>query len=515
MARKKMTRREFLIGSAIGVAGTVALGGVARAAMMGGGGGGMGGSGSGAINPPPGALFMEPPMAKTTIVGINGRRMVYATLEAKQAQVSVNGTQANLLTYNGSFPGPTIEVKANDILHIDFINSLPVNGGTNILGHPRYTTNLHTHGLHVSPSGNADNVMRMFEPGTVDYYEYDLAKHPAGTLNFYHPHVHGSVAEQYWGGMVGALVVEDPTTLLSGYETHTLILKDITLSGGAPEQYSSMMDFMHGKEGATVMVNGQVNPVLPIRPGQVQRWRIVNASNARFYHLSLEGHTFQVIGTEGGLLDKPYPQSKFLLSPGERVDLLVKASGTAGSYRLLAVPYARQGSMTSASVTLMTLQCSGAGMNDAIPASIDPAAKRLALNTTKLPKRTLTLSMGQGRGYINGISFQDMNNTTMVHSTLGTYEVWEIVNNSGMDHPFHQHVNHCQVLSITGGDAGYATFLTKSPAWKDTVLIPKWGKVTMLVPVMDYDGMTMFHCHIIEHEDVGMMGVWMIMPAMM
>ena len=91
-----------------------------------------------------------------------------------------------------------------------------------------------------------------------------------------------------------------------------MILKDIALSGADPEPYASTMDFMHGKEGNTVMVNGQVNPVLSIRPGQVQRWRVLNASNARFYMLSLEGHTLSVVGTEGGLLDRPYPQSQIL-----------------------------------------------------------------------------------------------------------------------------------------------------------------------------------------------------------
>jgi len=79
---------------------------------------------------------------------------------------------------------------------------------------------------------------------------------------------------------------------------------------------------------------------------------------------------------------------------------------------------------------------------------------------------------------------------------LGTYEVWEIINQSGMDHPFHQHVNPCQVLSIRGGDPGYASFYTTAPAWKDVVLIPKMGRAKILVPVMDYDGMSMFHCAI-------------------
>jgi len=116
--------------------------------------------------------------------------------------------------------------------------------------------------------------------------------------------------------------------------------------------------------------------------------------------------------------------------------------------------------------------------------------------------------MGHGRGYINGQDF-DVRPYTIT-SKLGTYEVWTISNPSGMDHPFHQHVNEAQVLSVSGGDPSYASLYSRIPAWKDTVLVPQGGSVTMLVPVRDFDGMAMFHCHILEHEDIGMMGVWNI-----
>ena len=151
-----------------------------------------------------------------------------------------------------------------------------------------------------------------------------------GTLSLYHPHIHGLTAEQVWGGLLGALVVEDDDTALArprdarhgaqGHHHQRRQARAVHLE----------MDYMHGKEGDTVMVNGQVNPFLTMRPGQVQRWRILNASQARFYKLSLQGHTLHVIGTDGGLLDKPYPQSSMLLSPGERLDVLVKATRHGG-----------------------------------------------------------------------------------------------------------------------------------------------------------------------------------------
>jgi FtsP/CotA-like multicopper oxidase with cupredoxin domain len=312
-----------------------------------------------------------------------------------------------------------------------------------------------------------------------------------------------------WGGPI---VIEDPTPLLAPYETHILMLKDISLSGSVPTPHTMMMDYMNGMEGNIIMVNGQVNPVLTIKPGQVQRWRILNASNARFYKISLEGHSLNVIGTDGGLLDKPYPQSYIVLSPAERVDLLIKASTTKKNYRFLSLPYSRMGMMTSPQITLMTMTVKGTAVNNTIPSLINPDAKRLTMDTSVLPKKTFVLSMGMGRGYINGHDFDVEPDET--HSMVDTYEVWEIINQSNMDHPWHQHVNAAQVISITGGDSAYRTLYTTAPARKDTIIVPKGGSIKLLMPVMDWTGMTMYHCHILEHEDIGMMGMWHIMGDM-
>ncbi|HEY5999784.1 MAG TPA: multicopper oxidase family protein [bacterium] len=510
MGERGLDRRGFIRATAVGLVGgcTVLRRGDSWARGMTGGSGC--GAGTTIIDPPPGAPFADPPVLlnESAQPGV-----VEVSIEARVAPVSVNGVTANLLTYNGTYPAPTIRARRGDLLRVRLSNSLAMLG-TNILGHDRDITNLHTHGLHVSPSGNADNMMVMLMSGESFAYEYDLAFQEPGSINFYHPHIHGSVAEQYWGGMAGALEIEDGQTALAGYETHLLFLKDITLSGGAPAPYTSLMDYMHGKEGGTVLVNGQVNPVLGIRPGQVQRWRIINASNARFYKLQLEGHQLHVVGTEGGALDRPYPVSSLLLSPGERADVLVRANQRAASYRLLALPYDRGcGSSGTQQVTLMTVPYRGGRTSDTLPSQVNPLASRISPPVAKTER--LALSMGMGRGFINGISFEMLADGTMraaeIHSMLGTFEVWDVVNDSGMDHPFHQHVNPCQVLAMGGADAGYAALYTAAPAWKDVVLIPKRGWARLLVPVADYDGMAMFHCHIVEHEDIGMMGLWHIM----
>jgi len=437
-------------------------------------------------------------------------------MEAKVAPININGVTANLMTYNGVYPAPTIKVKKGDLLRIHFKNSLPYSG-VNMMGEDRDLTNLHTHGLHVSAEGNSDNTMLSFMSGETFDYEYDLSLHSGGNLNFYHPHRHGNTAEQMWGGMAGALEVADETTALAGYETHTMVIKDISLSGSAPAAHT-MDDFMNGKEGNVMLVNGKVNPVLNMKPGQVQRWKIVNASNARFYKLSLGSHTLQIIGTDGGLLNKPYAQSSILLSPGERIDVMVKASTTKGYYKLLSNPYDRgmgmmSGSGSSQMITLLTVNVTGTAVTNSIPATINSNAVRLAV-PAGTPTRRITLSMGMMgmmggsmEAYINGIAFS-MDNAYTAHSTVNTYEIWEVINNSMMDHPFHQHVNPAQVISITGGDTAYKNFYTTSPAWKDTVIVPKGGSVKLLVPIKDFTGATMFHCHILEHEDIGMMGIW-------
>lgn len=527
---EKISRRQFLAGAgafaaalALGRPGEVFAGMGSSGMGMGGmgmGGGGMGGGG--VIDPPIGAAFRDPAVLpnSSTTPGV-----VEVSLDAKIATANVNGVAADLMTYNGLFPGGTIRAHRSDLLRVKFHNGLPSDGSTNFLGHPMYVTNLHTHGLHVSPGNNpdtprftpgshSDNMLVSLLPGESTLYEYDLSKHYPGTLNFYHPHIHGSVTDQMWSGMAGSLVVEDEVSSLAPYETHIMMLKDITLSGSKPAPHSSYMEYMHGVEGNTVMVNGQVNPRLKIKPGQVQRWRIVNACTARFFRLSLASHTMYLVGTEGGLLDKPYPVTEILVSPGERVDLLIKADKASSSYKFLSLPYSRMGMMTSAQVTLLTLTYAGSKATQALPTVVDPSAKRLVMDTSPLPKKTITLSMSMTAGYVNGVTFVDHLNCYTAMSALGDYEVWEVINASNMDHPFHHHVNAAQVLSITGGDAKYASLYTTIPAWKDVTIVPKGGRIRLLMPVMDYTGMGMFHCHIIEHEDIGMMGMWHIMDGM-
>lgn len=540
---RRIGRRKFITTSSLAVAGA-ALGGSAFAQMrggggMGGGGGGMGGGGMGGgttiVDPPVSGPLLALPVARGEPMSdpMLGSFTQYS-IRARVASVAVAGMSASSLVYedalspfHGRFVAPAIRVSRGERVRLKFENRLPKKSATNILGHPRYPTNVHVHGLHVSPGADAksclpaDDVHKVVNPGGGTLtFDYDLSKQRNGSLALYHPHLHGSVAEQMWNGLVGAIDVSDKT-VASTFPTDLLTLKDVTISNGAPAPYTMMSDYMHGKEGQLLTVNGQVNPYVEAEAGTVRRLRILNVSNARFYRVALQGHSLHVIGTDGGLLGAPSAaQSEILMAPGERVDVLVQVSTSNGDYKLLALPYARMGNMATPQTTLMTIRVRAGGTTtQELPATIDGEAAQRLVDDTALPRERFALSMGMGRGYINGVSFEVLADgsisATEHHSMVGDDEIWEVVNDSGMDHPWHQHVNDAQLLTLSGGDAAvakYAALYTSVAAWKDTIIIPKWGSATFRIPVRDFGGMTMFHCHILEHEDIGMMGMWHLMP---
>ncbi len=412
-----LTRRELLKVGALGVAGgALTLSGLARMAAD-------ANQADAAVGIASRGARLADPRELALIPRARGVRE--GSLVVAESDVPLAGTSAHLSAYNGRVPGPLVRVRSGDKMRLRVTNDL-VPGGANGLGVQRGATNLHTHGWHVSPSDPADNTMRSLEPGDSWTYEYDLTHQPAGSMGWYHPHVHGLVAEQLWAGLAGPLVVDDPDDTLGSFETHVLVLKDFGISGGRPAPYSSPMDFMLGKIGPVVTVNGQVDPRIDARPGSVQRWRLLNASTARFYRLALERHELWVIGTDGGLLDKPYAVRELLLSPGERADVLVKVAKTNATCRLLALPYSRgsmmggmmgggmMGGGATPQANILTLRSSGRGAGMSLPAVIDPAARRVDPQLGAAVRRSFVLGMGMGgmgmggmavQGTINGQSF--------------------------------------------------------------------------------------------------------------
>ena len=447
------------------------------------------------FSPVPGGDFTEPEQLR----GSNGRLQV--RLEASPGSVQLGGKQASALAYNGGVPGPTLRVRAGDVLDIELVNSMAA------------PTNLHVHGLHVSPQGNGDNVFNVVQPGHSFSYEYRLpADHPPGVY-WYHPHLHGMVADQIFAGLFGAIIVEDAEPVDVSRE-RVMVVSDITLDGSGTVADASPMDRMLGREGELVLVNGQSNPNLSARPGERERWRVVNTCVARYLRLRLDGQQMQLLGMDSGRFPTPGNADEVLLAPGNRADVLVTA--VAGDATLSAVYYNR-GSLAAmmgpagpdpndgqgtGDLVLATLTVSGAPAASPPAVPSRPAAADLR-TAAVAAHRQLTLAVGgMGMGMmsftINGREFNASRTDTTVAAQ--TVEEWTLINPSPMDHPFHLHVWPMQIVEKRGQTPG-------QPVWRDVVNIPANGQVRVRIHFKDFTGRSVYHCHILDHEDQGMMGV--------
>jgi FtsP/CotA-like multicopper oxidase with cupredoxin domain len=421
-------------------------------------------------------------------------RTVEVVLTASPARLSLRpGTSTDAYAYNGRVPGPTLEVREGDTVIVHFRNELPE------------PTTVHWHGLHI-PFVADGSPFHLVAPGAQYDYVFTLKPGSAGTY-WYHPHPHHRTGYQVGKGLYGAVIVraaDDP--LPSGLREQLLVLSDNRfLSDGSidlpdPDSPEGRIDFENGRQGDVLFVNGAVMPVIGIRSGEVQRWRVVNASAARVYRLSLTGHVFRHVGSDGGLFERPLDVNEILLANGERVELLVRGTGAPGTQsQLQTLPYDRFVPQTrpkdwSVPRDLLTLQYTD---EDPLPPVTLPELLR---PVTPLDETvaTATRVMVLTQGFING-RMMDMDRVD-VTAPLGATEVWLIQNLVGMDHPFHLHGFQFQVIERNGVPEPYRS-------WKDTVNVPRHQTARFIVRYDNYPGKWMFHCHILDHEDHGMMGV--------
>ena len=448
---------------------------------------GAGGALLGMATSPTSLLAVEPASILRSEDGL-----LEAEIDAGEAWVRLGGNLAHLFTYNNQAPGPRLEARAGDKVRLHFTNRLAE------------STNLHFHGLHVPSTGNADNVFLEVPAGKSFTYEFALpANHPSGTF-WYHPHLHGSAARQLSRGLAGLLVVRgelDDIPEVAAAKEHFLVLKDWALDRRGEVLEPSLMQRMTGREGSLITVGDEVNPKFAIQSGGLLRLRILNASASRFYRLKLEDHPMYLIATDGGPLPAARAVEEILLSPGERVEVLVRGSRGAGIYRLENLPYHRGGMMgqmggqasPSRPILLATISYEGfAEPALTLPERLIPVEP---LPQPTLPMRRLVLSEGMAF-LINGRAFDHRRVDTEVR--LGTVEDWEVINLGNMDHPFHLHTNSFQILNSAG---------RPESAWRDVLLVPARQTRRFRVRFDDFTGKAVYHCHILDHEDLGMMGV--------
>jgi FtsP/CotA-like multicopper oxidase with cupredoxin domain len=421
--------------------------------------------------------------------------IVEVNLVARLADVEVApGKVVHSWTYNGGLPGPLIKARVGNRLIVHFKNELDE------------PTTVHWHGVRVPIE--MDGVPEISQPPVKkgESFDYDFVVRDAA-LYWYHPHVMS--AAQVGFGLYGPLLVEDPADGVGVEDQLTLVLSDIGFNAkGELESAESggSAGMVFGREGNYVLANGRHRPVLKARSGAPQRWRIVNAAKSRFFYLDLEGQEFTVIGVDGGLQERAVTTDILLVTAGERVDVIVTPKGKAGTpLPLRAMLYNRgYGSVEYRSVEdVLTIE-----FTNEPPVTAKPIVVTRALATPTTAGATpvdvvLTLPPMQNNKSefrVNGVPFWK---AKPFLAKLGEKQLWIVKNDSDWDHPFHLHGFFFHVLDDGGAPV-------RPLALKDTVNVPMKATVRILVDFNERPGEWMFHCHILDHAEGGLMGTVLV-----
>jgi FtsP/CotA-like multicopper oxidase with cupredoxin domain len=383
-----------------------------------------------------------------------------------------------------------IHAKVGDLLKVHFQNSLPD------------ATTIHWHGMRVpvEMDGVPEHSQNVVPAG--GGFEYSFVVPDAG-LYWYHPHYHS--AAQVGNGLYGAILVDDPSEPPLGDEV-VLVLSDMALQADgslAPADTSGDFGDLFGREGDVLLVNGKHQPTLHARSGRLQRWRLVNTAKSRYFELALEGHSFRRIGTDGGLSEFGVYSERVVLAPAERMDVLVVPTGTPGAPLAVRwVPFDRgYGSTTNRpEETLFTIDFAEepAPAVDEVPMT-SRTLEPLDLSLATPVDIELTQAYDAEGKLVLGINGVPVDAAEPFHGRVGETQIWTVSTQMEWSHPFHLHGFFFQVLDENR--------LPRRPLeWKDTVDVPYGGVTQLAVKYEGRQGMWMFHCHILDHADAGMMG---------
>ncbi len=391
-----------------------------------------------------------------------------------------------------SVPGPMLRAKVGDEVIVHLRNELPEE------------TTIHWHGLRLPPDADGTpSSQTPVLPGAE--YEYRFTAKDASSF-WYHPHVRAY--DQIERGLYAPLVIDGGVTPEVAADRY-LVLDDVKLDAdGKLNQDTSELDRMLGRQGNVLLVNGQRAPVkLDVAAGSRERWRFVDAANGRFFNLRIPGASMLVIGSDGGLLPAPYRAETLLITPGERYDVLVTFDGDMKRGAVLQTLHYDRGHDIPDPGPQDLLEVAY-GPSNGTPAPLPDTwgeAPNLPIDDTTAV-RPFVLEEFEPKGLpvmftINGEQWPD---TKPIHVDRGTIEIWSVQNKAEMDHPFHLHGMFFQVIDAPGMPPALS-------GWKDTVNVPQLATVRFAVKY-DPPGMWMFHCHILEHAELGMMGDLMVMP---
>ena len=424
-------------------------------------------------------------------------RVLEIDLDARVARVEfAPGETIAAWTYNGTLPGPLIRARVGDRLIVHFTNNLD------------QPTTVHWHGLRVpiEMDGVPGYPAPPVPPGGTFLYDFVL-RDPG--LFWYHPHVMS--AAQVGFGLYGALLVDDPEDGVGIPVERVLVLSDIGIEAPGrfePPDSGGSAGMAFGREGNRLLVNGRERPTVTAHAGVPERWRIVNAARSRYFELDFDAAAadayFMKIGVDGGLQEYPTSSTTLVLAPGERADVVVTPPGRPGTSLVVrSVLHNRGYGSVEARLPYDDLLTIAFSDEPAAPAA-PPVQVRHAiapLSTAGATAVSIDLTIeqlpsGEFQYGINGIPFFADH---ALSAELGETQVWTITNKTKWSHPFHLHGYFFQVLDEKGQPV-------RPLAWKDTVNVPFERTIKVVVRFDGRPGMWMFHCHILDHADGGLMG---------
>jgi FtsP/CotA-like multicopper oxidase with cupredoxin domain len=434
----------------------------------------------------------EPLIQPQEIRSRNG--VLSAMLTAAPSPMRLGDVEFPGFLYNGTYLPPLMRLRLGDVMRIRLQNQLPDG-----------FSNLHFHGLSISPRGRSDNVFVHVSPGQEFEYEVNVPK--AGRqgpgLFWYHPHGHGFVTKQMLGGMSGALVVD-------GSEALFPILRDL------PERFFLIKHAEPGGGREVISINGQMNPVVEIRPGEMQFWRIAHIGATLFAPFRFEGVSLYVVATDGHPLSRPRKKSEFVLGPGQRVDAIA-IGPPAGEYAIATLPFKNMAwREIFPGQQIATIVSAGASAST--DAEDEVLRQRVArprwideVRTSQIVRqRRLEYSRTEDRSVfmIDGKVLDE--NRVDQTVKLGDTEEWTIVNTDQQYHSFHIHQTPFLVTEVNG-------IPQDEDSLRDTASIPpatkeRPGTLKVTIPFTDPEivGRIVYHCHAVDHEDKGMMGTVLV-----
>ncbi len=499
--------------------------------------------------------------------------IVEINLEAREDFISlVPGVSSKVYTYNGTVPGPLIRGTVGDTLIVHFTNNLPE------------PTTIHWHGLRLPADMDGSSVSQNpIQPGESFTYKFELTE---ASLFWYHPHVRA--ASQVEKGLAGALLVSEKDHAIderiSEAKQKILILDDVLLDdeGQVEEEFTGTVEEVllakiNGRDGNKLLVNGQEMPTMYVHSGEVIRWRMVNIANTRFMRVAVPGHKLTRIGGDGGLLESPIGDlDDVFMVPGQRADIMFVPEGEPGSELTVYWKDSVRGRHTIDIMNNGMVMMGDDAMDGQYPdiplmrlvffddtkdeelnlperlRTIEPIDIAGAAETTLKFGHSMPMADGTVKFLINGKTFGEVTTADAPDAEVGETQVWNLVNMTGGDHPFHLHGFFFQVLETTFKDEdGNVLEVVAAPQLEnvDMVNLPKRpgppGSTSTTKIAINFDpadglssadieanggldvivnadlgmdsrgrsGGWQFHCHVLEHADAGMMSYVEVFPS--